>query len=314
MRAYRIRRVDDNPIKLTRDGRMKIGIVQLGSWGDNINSTLMYIPLKKKWPEADIEVHTASLYASAFKNNPYVARVHEYPANFKHEAFALYNIVPQKVKEAGYDKVYVPHPVVNHDKWTSIKHGEFGTNLVCAWVRALEESDVEYDVPLTTIMRLTPEEVNNADAFMERSRAGGARKILMEIHGESGQTQWDHKWTQAVGDHLLQDGHTHLYISRKHSDSDNAALQNKYAGRVHFVGGLTIRECAQIYNRCDIFFSVSSGLANACHTDYCRKDVKWYETVNSPVCATSVIRSEGKKFHHGSDVGAFINMLKEDGV
>lgn len=293
---------------------MKIAIVQLGSWGDNINSTLMYIPIKNKWPQCEIDVHTSTFYANAFANNPYVARVHEYAAHDKSATFALYNTVPNIVRSMSYDMVYVPHPIVNHDKWTSIKHGEFGTNLVCAWVRALEETDVDYEVPLTTILRLTPEERQNADHFIDKLEIGGARKILMEVHGESGQTQWDHVWTKDVCEHLLKDGTTHLFFSRKSPGPDTMALTAKYRGRVHFVGGLSLRECAQIFNRCDVFFSVSSGLANACHTDYCRKDVKWYEVVNSPACSTSVIRSEGKKFHHGSDVHEFIKLLEGDGV
>lgn len=299
---------------LQKDGRMKIGIVQLGSWGDNINSTLMLEPLKKKYQDADIEIHTASLYSSAFKNNPLISKIHEHQADYKAEAFALYNVIPDMVKKAGYDKVFVPHPIINGDKWTSIKHGELGTNLVCAWVRALEDDDVDYEVPFKTILRLTEDEVKNADDFVGNAGALGKRKILMEIHGESGQTQWNHNWTKAVGDYLLQDGRSHLFISRKHSDSDNQELARNHRKRVHFVGGLSIRECAQVYNHCDVFISVSSGLANACHTDHCRKDVKWYEAVNSPVCSTSVVRSEGKKFYHKDDINGFINLLKEDGV
>ncbi len=280
---------------------------------DNINSTLMFQPLKKLWPDCIIDVFTSTIFGSAFHNNPYIDALYETPAESKERALHQLVTTPPAIQDLGYDIIFKPHPMVNPDKWTSIKNGTLGTNLICAWVRALEDAEVPYELPLETVLRLTESEVRNVDEYCSRIPMD-RRNIIMETQGESGQTFWNHYWTTPVCKHLLKDPNTNIFISRRQIGEDVQQLSQQFPGQIHFAGKLSIRECAELFNRCQIFFSVSSGLSNACNTNWCRKDTIWIETINGDghggsTVSSAPIRSEGKIFWHDNNVDGFINML-----
>lgn len=302
------------PLYGSDEKRCKIALIAPGSYGDNINSTLMLKPLFAKYNKPLIDVYSSSLYGSAFENNHYVNKLIVYGAYTKNDALHLVHVVPNEIKDRGYDIICNPHPMINPDKWTSIKHPELGTNLILAWVRALENLDVPYDLPLETILNLTAEEVGRVNRLRHSIPSmGSSRNVLMEVSGESGQTFWDHRWTMAVADHLLS-GNTNLFISRRDNGSDVEALKQRAPNRVHFVGNLTIRECAELFNYCNIFFSVSSGLSNACNTNWCKKDIKWVETTSGDGATSAPIRKDGKLFWHVNDLKQFLSMLKNNGI
>lgn len=273
----------------------------------------MLKPLKAHFPNSVIDVFTSTNYGAAFLNNPFINKLIQFDAHTKEQALHLVITVPPLVQGHGYNLIMCPHPMINGDKWTSIRFGHLGTNLICAWVRALEEANIPFEMPLETILRLTEEEVtkvNNYCSHVDMNK----RNILMETEGLSGQTFWNRDWTVRVGKHLLTNENTNLFISRGYPDSDIVELQQFAPGRMHFVGGLSIRECAELFNRCQIFFSVSSGLSNACNTNWCKKDVKWIETINSDAASSAPIRREGKIFWMDNNLDNFINMLIAQGI
>tara|TARA_R110000751_G_C13762130_1_gene479322 strand:+ start:863 stop:1909 length:1047 start_codon:yes stop_codon:yes gene_type:complete len=292
--------------------KQRIALIQTGSWGDCINSTLMFKPLKEKFANSTIDVYTSTYHSSAFHNNPFIDNIIKFNANRKETALHLMTLIPNKIMKYGYDMLYNPHPMINPGRWSSEKHPELGENLIYSWVRSLEDQNIKVDLPLETIMELTKEEIKRVDDFCSPVNMD-CRNIIMEIHGESGQTFWDHRWTQKVGEYLL-DHNTNLFISRKHTGDDIANLKDIARNRIIFAGDLSIRECAELFNRCDIFFSISSGLSNACNTNWCKKDIVWVEAVNSLACSSSPIRSKGKIFWHENDVDKFINMLKKNKI
>lgn len=306
---------DKLPLYTAAEKRTKIALVQTGSWGDNINSTLMLKPLKAHYKDCLIDVYTSSYYASAFYNNKYIDHIIKYMATDKQSALHLTCTIPPTIEKRGYDKVFAPHPMFNPGNWTSIKHPEFGTNLICAWIRALEHANIPYSLPLETSLRLTEQEVQRVSSFCKKVKhQKGMRNVLMEVHGESGQTFWDHNWTLATGKHLLGDENTNLFISRRHNSSDVEELQKFAPGRVYFVGNLSIRECAELFNRCQVFFSVSSGLSNACNTDWCKNDITWVETTNSDSVTSVPIRKSGKIFWHQNNRKTFLAMLQSNQI
>lgn len=306
---------DKLPLYTAEEKRPKVALVQTGCWGDNINSTLMFEPLCNHYKGCLIDVYTSTYYASAFYNNPYVNKIVKYMATDKQAALHLTTTIPDTIKERGYTRVFAPHPMFNQGCWNSSKHPELGENLIYAWVHALEKAGVECPMPPQTVMRLTEEELRRVSTFCKRvPEMKSRRNVLMECHGESGQTFWDHNWTVQVGLHLLQEGNTNLFISRRHSSSDVARLKKEAPNRVFFVGDLSIRECAELFNRCQIFMSVSSGLSNACNTNWCSNEITWIETVNSPTVTSAPVRSEGKTFWHKNDLNKFLEMLKENGI
>ena len=294
------------------DKRKKIALVQTGSWGDNINSTLMFKPLKAKYPDCVLDVYTSSYYKSAFVNNPYINHLAVHQSSAKNESLHLTLLIPDMIKNVGYDLILKPHPMFNQDKWTSTIHGELGTNLILAWVRALEDNKIEYTLPLETVLLLSDAEVERArQSFISAPTRN--RNILMEVHGESGQTHWNPEWTVKVGKHLLNSD-CNLFISRNHDGHDINELRSHAPSKVHFVGGLSIRECAELYNHCQVFMSVSSGLSNACNTNWCKKDIMWFETVNGPGANSAPIRSTGKTFYYENDIDKLIGILRDAGL
>jgi len=275
----------------------------------------MLPPLKQKYPDAIIDVHTSTIYGSAFDNNPLVDNVFKHKSHDKNSSLNLHHVLKGKLPECGYSKIYAPHPMFNHDKWTSVQHPEIGTNIICAWIRALEESEVHYDLPLETILQLTGDEIRKVDKFCRNVPSfGNRRNILMEIHGESGQTFWDPQWTVRVGKHVLGDPNTNLFVSVREKRGDVTALMDHAPGRVFFAGGLTLRECAELFNRCQVFFSVSSGLSNACNTNWCRNDVTWVETINSMSVSSAPVRKTGKLFWLENNLDALLNMLRSHNI
>lgn len=304
----RVRKIDSpTPIpKYAADGQTKkIAIVQGGAWGDNINSTLMLKPIKSHFEHCIIDIHTSMLYASAFHNNPYVNKVVVHVASNKNDSINLALSVPPLLKDSNYDLILAPHPVFNPDKWSCINHPEWGENLIFAWVRALENLEIPYGNSLETVLQLTNEEETHARNKIAPFINGAKKTNIMEIHGESGQTFWNHDWTQRVAKKLASLDQI-VFISHNGLTDQIRQLQSQHPSNILYVGDLSIRECAYVFNHCDRFFSVSSGLSNACNTNYCKKSITWIETVNSLTCSSAAIRKENKIFWHDNNIDRFL--------
>lgn len=295
--------------KVYSPNQQAIAIIQPGCWGDNINSTLMLKPLRAKYPTANIDVYTSTRYASAYYNNPYINNILEADAHTKNEALHLVHTIPKIISTSNYYKIFNPHPMINPGNWNSIKHPHFGDNLIYAWVRALEHENIEYEMPLETILQLTSEEVTKINQYFEHVKPL-ARNILIEAGHESGQSHFTYEWLSKIVKYLAN-GETNIFISIA---SDGGLNELLAIPNVHFVGRLSIRECAEIFNRCDAFFSVSSGLSNACNTNWCKKDIKWFEAVNSPAVTSAPIRSEGKHFWYKNDIDGYMRLIMNNGL
>jgi hypothetical protein len=128
---------------------------------------------------------------------------------------------------------------------------------------------------------------------------------IMEIHGESDQTFWDHNWTKQVVRKLCSRGEM-VFISHRVGVPE---LANQFPELCYNVNILSIRECAELFNRCNKFFSVSSGLSNACNTNWCRKDIEWVEVVNDSIVTSAPIRTDGKVFWHDRDLAKFLDTV-----
>lgn len=286
----------------------KIAIIQGGSWGDNINSTLMLQPIKTTFPNIEIHVFTSDIYADAFYNNPLIDELYQFCCDSKNAAINLSVAVPPLLVDLGYAKVLAPHPMFNHDKWSCINHPEWGENLVFAWVRALEDNNIPY-VSVETILCPTQAEKSKAMDLLQSTPDNGRTKTLMEVMGESGQTFFDFHWFDRISRLLVEHNHI-IYISNKTRNNVINTLEDQFPNNVFFVGNLTIRECAVLFNGCQNFISVSSGLSNACNTNFCKKNINWIEIVNSRTCSSAAIRSDNKTFWHENDLDKFCEFMK----
>jgi ADP-heptose:LPS heptosyltransferase len=291
---------------------MRIAFVQLASFGDLINSTLMFQPIKAKWPDCRLEVHTTTFYGSAYDHNPHIDDLIKHPCHSKDLAFSLYDTIPHQLH--GYDKVMVPAPILRPDRRNSLRHPEYGPNLWCTFLRALEEEAIDYPWPPVSVLRLADVEVQRARAAA--AMGTGKRCILMEVEGLSGQTYWNDHWTDRVGEHLLNKSETCLFISKQ---TPTTAIRRLQAPRGNgsqavFVGHLSLREGAELHNHCQAFLSVSSGLCNACNTDWCRRDTLWVEAINSPTVSSVVFRPMHKHFWYENNLDGYLKLLRSLGL
>jgi ADP-heptose:LPS heptosyltransferase len=283
---------------------MRIAVIQGGCFGDNVNSTLMFGPIKRKYPQSTIDVFTAERYSSPFVNNPHISRIIATATGSKNESLNL----AYSTKPVGYDLVINSHPLVNK-KWSSDLHPELGENLILAWVSTLESLGIEYDCPLEPELYLTEDELQRSRRLIESiDRRSGI--VLMECEGESGQSFWNHNWTNQVIQRLVQMDKTVL-VSCINLREKIEKINRDSGGAVKWLGSESIRTVSGVFDYCDGFISVSSGLSNACNVTQRSKSVKWVEVVNSLVCSSNVIRSEGKTFWHQNDLGDFLQALPE---
>jgi hypothetical protein len=288
----------------------KIALVATGSWGDNIIQTFQLKPLKTKYPNSIIDVHTSDRFASAFYNNPYVSNIYEHHAADKSNALNLVHVIPPLLQNSGYDLILSRHPMA-YQPWSTSKHPELGENFMYVYAGQMDDLGLEYEVPLQSVLQLTASEVSNVRKFVERvPDFDTSLNILMEVQAESGQTFWDPNWTIRVSELFLTEPNAKLYISGRNLTSDILHLNNTYPGRVYFVGTLSIRECAELFNYCQIFQSISSGLSNACNTNWCKKDIIWLEVINSRAVSSEPMRKEGKLFWMDNNIDNYINKLK----
>lgn len=276
---------------------MKIALVQTGCWGDNINSTLMLGPLKAAYPTSVIDVFTSDMYASAFYNNPLINNIIQHPARIKMDAVSLC----RRINPKGYDLLFNPHPYYNESKQRSNLHPKWGSNIIYAYVRALEDANIPYTVPLETGLFLSRDEVHNVDMFLANNDIDYAPRNLLEMTAESGQSFWNEQWVEAVVRILCGRGEV-CFISHK---VGHPTLPREFRGKCFNVHCLSIRECAELYNRCDVFWSCSSGLANACTTSWC-KPKPWVEVINHTSVNTAPVRSDMKRFWYENNLEKFL--------
>lgn len=287
---------------------VNIAIIQPGSWGDNINSTMMLMPLKGKYPNSQIDIYSTKNYQNAFYNNPLISNIIAADIDGKNDSLNFVHIYPDLLKDK-YQIVINASPFINPNDWSSGLYPHLGENLMLSWCKALEKINVHYSLPLTTLLFPTEQERDKVLSWIQNNiRDKNKRKALLEVEGESGQSFWNPDWTKETVKTLANLDIISI-ISKKHLTSEIQELIKLYPNKVLFCGDLTIRECSILYNNCDIFFSISSGLSNACNTQFCTRHQIWIETVNSEVPSSKPLRDFGKKFWHKNNLKEFINYL-----
>lgn len=291
---------------------MKIAIVQYGSLGDCINSTLMFGPLRAHYgADVDIDVHTASIYRPAFDHNPLITRTIGYPAASKRDAFALYNTP----RPTGYDLVLTPAPILRPvvDR-CSLRYPQLGHNIILSFARALDDLGVFYSLPLQTTLVLTDAERTTAIAYLSKiiCRHAKRRFYLIEAGAESGQTFVDDMWLYNLIGFLCRRNDAICVVSCKKLGPTLQRLLSH--NKIAWVGALSVREVSVLFDQCAAFFSISSGLANACNVHGRRRDVPWFEVVNDATCSTAPIYNLGRTYWYRNDLAAFLAHLETVGL
>lgn len=282
----------------------RVALISTGCFGDCINSTLCFEPIKKHYGNCTIDVYTSTKYHTAFINNPHINKLHQVQADTKHDALHLNEII----KPRDYDLVIKGHPLFNR-VWDSTQHPQLGENLILAWVSALEANNIPVELPLTTSLHLTDEELDWCNNFINRF-AKNQKIALMECEGESGQSPWREDWTPSAIRTLIAKG----YIVLASCVAQKTIIQNmqiQHKNKVIWVGGASIRTVSGMFDHCDLFISVSSGLSNACNVAQRRPINKWIEVVNDLTCSSNVVGCNDKVFWHRNNKDDFCDYLRD---
>ena len=294
---------------------MKIAFIQLGSWGDCCNSTLMFKPLLDKYKDAEIHVFTTTLYQSAFANNRYVKTINAHPCQSKTQAFDLYNVVPKMVEQSGiYHKVFCPAPILMAGKRNSLRHPELGENLWCSFLRALEEDDVPYTMPPLAQIDLTASEISNAQQWLNKIPKPSNKRVLMECVAESGQTYWNKTWCQEVTRFLLKRGHQVLISCKDMAHALGREIKNDLTSKGAIELSLPLRDCIHVFNHSDAFISISSGFCNACCSSAAKREIMWFEVVNDTTVSSRILREDKGHYYYRNDMNGFIKLLGDNGL
>jgi ADP-heptose:LPS heptosyltransferase len=293
---------------------MNIAIVQMASFGDVVLTTCILRAIREHRPKWKIHFYTSSFCAGAVENNPDIDELHIKDMS-RAEAFNNWGYVTEEAKKK-HNRVLVPWPGILHQREWRLMKGHLGNNnFMWAYPRCIQYLNLPFTGKIKTYLYPTDEEKQKVSDFV--ASLDPRRMLMMEVSGKSGQTWWNHSWTQRAVETIAKKlPEFHLFISCGGEEpADLQALRNKYKGKqtIHYMNDFSIREMSVLFNSCDTMFSVSSGTANACMTHECKRDVKWFELVNNTCWDSSPMGNMKRKFicHKNDQVGYFAYIAKQ---
>ena len=237
----------------------RILIGQLGVYGDCLYATAIARQIKHDYPDCHLTWAIGSAYKSVLDNNPHVDTIWEYPVasrwdvtnkwfEFEAEALAL-------KKRGDFDLVYLTqaYPGNAQNFYESLRVSMFRTYSVLM------------TVPITPVVRLTPDEIENVRKFaVHHHLAQRKNVILFEYSPQSGQSFL----TTEIVKTIVKD------ITRRFPDTSIILSGNV---PVHFINPdiidgsvLTFRENAELTKYCTLFIGTGSGITQICMSDWAK--------------------------------------------
>jgi ADP-heptose:LPS heptosyltransferase/SAM-dependent methyltransferase len=222
--------------------------------GDILNCTPIARQLRLDHPDAKITWITSERFAFLLDQNPHIDELIALPGDPK----ALPDRMEEFRQMRPWTRFFDPAPYRNY------KLAPGGSLLEI--IRA--SADLRWSAPPRSVMRLRPEEVEEARAYWATLPDGP--KILLETDFLSDQSPWVDDCAFEVLD-VLADLDPVLVFSARRCPPFLEALKARHAKT--FWCELGFRPNAELYNLCDAFIGVSSGLSCLSLTDWCRRDV-----------------------------------------
>ncbi len=295
---------------------MDLAIVQMASWGDVIISTIIPKALRDQRPDTKITFYTSSACAGAVVGNPHIHKLEIIPAN-KDQAWGTQNQVIADARKK-HEKVLTPWAgFYPQNEWVPLNQPgwdyEFNPNFMWAYVRTAQLDGLTITNPPTIYLYPSAAEVASATNFV-KSLSNGRRKVMMEVEGHSGQSWMRQSWIDPIMTVITEKwGDVDLLISKGGNESPEiTAAKKKWPGRVHLMNHLSLREVSVVFNSCDAFIGCSSGTSNACHSQNCKRDILWFETVKNRLWDSWPLRPYGKFYHRCEDPQTFFDLIRNN--
>ncbi|MFN5866108.1 MAG: glycosyltransferase family 9 protein [Candidatus Kapaibacterium sp.] len=240
--------------------KLEFGIALFHNAGDILCATPVARQLKHDNPHCHITWYTAKKFAFTIEHNPYIDEV----VLLDGDPVALDEKIPELKKERAWTSFYTPAPYMNYN-------GGQGATLA---ELTKSSTGLQWTVPFQPVMCLTDQEVAEARAYMNSLPQG--LKILVETEFSSNQSPWDVAYESMMIERLRSLNPIFIFTAKnkpKNLDAHKASYEHVYWCDLPF------RHNAELYNLCDAFIGVSSGISCLSLSTWCRNDIPSVEVV-----------------------------------
>jgi ADP-heptose:LPS heptosyltransferase/SAM-dependent methyltransferase len=234
--------------------RPEFGIAIFHAAGDILNCTPIARQLRLDHPDARITWITSERFAFLLDQNPHIDELMAVPGDPK----ALADRMEEFRRLRPWTRFIDPAPYRNYQ----LAPGGSLLEIIRA------SAGLTWSAPPRSVMRLKPEEIAEARAYWATLPEG--LRILLETDFLSDQSPWTDACAFEVLD-VFRDLDPALVFTSRRRPAFLDELQARHP-KV-FWCELGFRPNAELYNLCDAFIGVSSGLSCLSLTDHCRRDV-----------------------------------------
>jgi len=227
----------------------KIVLLQLMSNGDCLYATAVARQIKQDYPGCHLTWAIATFCKKIIDNNPYVDAVWEIPGFTKENSHWFIKKVrkeaQQRKNKGEFDEVF----------FTQIADDNLANYDGCIRSAIFRGYGKPITVPVTPVLRLRPDEINNAKEFSEKYNLKGFKNIILfEFAPQSSQLAMSPSQAIDLANDIVQkNSNTAIILSSniKIGDENPKIIDGS---------SLTLRETAAITHYCTMLLGCSSGI------------------------------------------------------
>ena len=276
----------------------RILLGQLGANGDCLYATILARQLRHDHPNAHITWAISSQCAGLLANNPDIDEVWQIPIAGWERHETMWRVFEREAMrsyvEHSYDLMLLsqiwPNNFRNFD-------GTVRPSILRSYGRPIT-------VPIENVIRLTPEEIDRVERFVEKQRLRDfEHRILFECSSKSGQSFVTPELAQEIARRIYEILPSATIVF---STSSPMRLDDK---RSRYAGTLSLRETAHLTRDCTLFVGAGSGVGVAA----CSTAARPLPMIQLLSAATSVFASFAHDFEYfGIGGRPVLEMTNED--
>jgi len=241
--------------------RKQYGIAVFHHIGDVLCSTPIAKQLKADDPNCHITWFTSHAGEVSVRHNPHIDEI----IVLEGDQYALDGEIPNLRNLKDWARFFAPAAYLNYE---AIPGGSIMNPKGTIFGIVKSAAKLNWTVPFTFPFVLSSEEKLEAERFWENLPAG--IKILVETDYRSEQSPWRDDWNYDLLDEF-RDLDPVFVFTAKNRPPFLERFQARHPKSLWC--HLPFRLNAELFNRCDAFVGVSSGLSCLTYSEYCRTDV-----------------------------------------
>ncbi len=239
----------------------EFGVAVFHHIGDVLAATPIAKQLKADYPDCKIVWFTSEAGEVAVRLNPYIDELVVLPGN----AYLLDHQIPQIRQSRPWTRFFTPAAYMNYEV---IPGGSILDPKGTIFGITKQSAMLHWTVPFTFPFRLDTSEIAAARAYLDSLPDG--MKILVETDYRSEQSPWTDDWCFDMLEELHDLNATFIFTS-KNPPPFFDSFQKRYPNCSWC--DLPFRLNAEIFNHCDAFIGVSSGISCLTYSDYCKTTI-----------------------------------------